>query len=132
MTKDTVKEFVDKNKTSIIVVALLLLISFISIGVLMLTRTEGDTIVVSVGKDVIGEYDLATDGVYSLNGGTNVLTVKDGLAYVTYSNCPGHDCERQGKIKYVGQSISCLPNDLTVEIKAGDGPASEGGVDLVS
>ena len=55
MTKDTVKEFVSKNKTSIIVVALLLLISFISIGVLMLTRTEGDTIVVSVGKDVIGE-----------------------------------------------------------------------------
>ena len=132
MTKDTVKSFITQNKTSIIIVTLLLLISFISIGILMLTREEGDIIVVSVGKDVIAEYKLSTDGVYTLNGGTNVLTVKDGLAYVTYSSCPGHDCERQGKIKYVGQSISCLPNDLTVEIKAGNGSTSEGGVDLVS
>ena len=128
MTKDTVKSFITQNKTSIIVVTLLLLISFISIGVLMLTREEGDIIVVSVGNDVIAEYKLSTDGVYTLNGGTNVLTIENGIAYMSYSECKGHHCEKMGKIRYVGEFIECAPNGIKIVIRG----SSDSGVDIVS
>ena len=59
--------------------------------------------------------------------------VKDGVAYMSASSCPGHDCEKQGKARYVGQFIICAPHDINVSIIAGeDGSGTEDGVDFVS
>ena len=84
--------------------------------------------VVEVDGEVVGEYPLYQNGVYPLNGGTNVLVIENGVAYLSYSNCPDHTCERTGKIRFVGQTIVCLPNKLSVTVKG----EAEGGVDLVS
>ena len=77
--------------------------------------------------DGIVRYPLNTDtfeviswatnnGVFELNGGTNTLVIENGVAYMDYSSCPDHVCERKGKIRYAGQTIVCLPNKLTVTI----------------
>ena len=60
--------------------------------------------------------------------GTNKLTVENGAAYMSYSECPDHTCENTGKIKYVGQTIVCLPNYLTVTVVG----ESDNSVDFVS
>ena len=93
------KEFVIKNKISIIVVALLLVVSILTVSIRLATREEGEKIIVTIAGEQVAEYYLNVDGVYSLNGGTNELTVKDGVAYMSASSCPGHDCEKQGKAK---------------------------------
>ena len=73
-------------------------------------------------------YPLDKDGEYVLNGGTNILVIEDGAAYIREADCPDKTCVRKGKLRYVGQSSVCLPNRLSVT-GIGDGA---GGVDLVS
>ena len=115
-----------KHIADIILIASLILISAIAITVLLTTRQSGTRVVVELDGKEIAEYSLSKDGEYTLNGGTNTLIIKDNKAYVTNSHCPDKTCEKTGKISYVGESITCLPNKLSVRI---DG---EGGVDLVS
>ena len=117
-----------KYRLDMIVIAAILLLSVALLLVMTLTREEGATVVVEIDGKTVATYSLYQNGEYSLNGGTNVLVIENGQAYLNYSNCPDHTCEKTGKIQYVGQTIVCLPNLLTITIK---GEAS-GGVDFVS
>ena len=117
-----------KYRLDIIVIAAILLASIALLLIMTLTREEGAAVVVEIDGKTVATYSLYQNGEYSLNGGTNVLVIENGQAYLNYSNCPDHTCEKTGKIQYVGQTIVCLPNLLTVTIK---GEAS-GGVDFVS
>jgi hypothetical protein len=103
------------------VVALVLVLSFA-------LRRPGAVAVVEVNGQTVGEYALDTDGTFVLNGGTNTLVIEGGEAFVINSDCPDRTCEHTGRVRFVGQSIVCLPNRLSVTIR-GD---AEGGVDLVS
>lgn len=117
-----------KYRLDIIVIASILLVSVLTLLVVTLNKKEGSVVVVEIDGVKVSEYSLFLNGEYSLNGGTNILVIENGVAYLNYSNCPDHTCEKTGKIKYVGQSIICLPNKVSITIK-GD---TEGGVDLVS
>ena len=110
-----------KLRSDIILIAVVLVIGLSALLVSFLLRKDGSTVVVSVDGRKVAEYSLHVDGTYYLNGGTNVLVIEDGCAYMKEANCPGYqDCVEKGKISYVGQSITCLPNKLIVEI-TGDG-----------
>ena len=107
---------IQKYRIDIIVIASLLLISLAILLVTQLTKEEGAYVEVTVDGNVVGKYSLDVDGVYTLNGGTNILTVADGEAYISYADCPDHVCENTGKVRYVGQTIICLPNRLAITI----------------
>lgn len=128
MIGKTIRDLIMKYRVDILVVASFLVLAVVVLGVINLTKTEGAYAEVVVDGDAVGEYSLSVDGEYSLNGGTNILTVKDGVAYMSFSDCPDHTCEISGKIKYVGETIVCLPNRLTITIIG----ESEDSVDLVS
>ena len=116
MTKEAIITTLKKHRTDLIVVASLLLFSLVTLLTFQLTRKEGAHAEVTIDGVVVAEYPLTTDATYTLNGGTNTLTVKEGVAYMTYSSCPDHTCERTGKVKYVGEQIVCLPNKLSIKI----------------
>ena len=117
-----------KYRLDIIVIAAILLASLALLLVMTLNKEEGSVVVVEIDGATVATYSLEENGEYSLNGGTNVLVIENGKAYLNYSNCPDHTCERTGKIQYVGQSIICLPNKIAITIKG----EAEGGVDFVS
>ena len=117
-----------KYRADIIVIAAILVLSLLLVWIMTLTKKPGAVAVVEIDGVVAGEYPLDVAGTFPLNGGTNVLVIQDGNAYLNYSNCPDHTCEKTGKIRYVGQTIICLPNRLSITIR---GEASDG-VDLVS
>ena len=117
-----------KYRLDIIIVAAILLVSVALLLVMTLTKEEGSLVVVEINGATVATYSLNENGEYSLNGGTNVLVIEDGKAYLNYSNCPDHTCEKTGKIQYVGQTIICLPNRIAITIKG----EAEGGVDFVS
>ena len=71
------------------------------------------------GKEVARD-SLAKDGEYELNGGTNILRIEGGKAFLTEANCPDHLCVNQGKIDQTGETITCLPNRLTVTVYGAD------------
>ncbi|MBE6566367.1 MAG: NusG domain II-containing protein [Ruminococcaceae bacterium] len=118
-----------KYRLDIIIIAAILLVSLSLLLIVTLSKEEGSVVVVEIDGTTVATYPLDKNAEYSLNGGSNVLVIKDGVAYMNYSNCPDHTCEKTGKIRYVGQTIICLPNKIAVTIK---GDNAEGGVDFVS
>lgn len=126
---ESIKNFIKKHKIDVIVISSLLLLSIALLLFSRLTRKDGAYVEIKVGEDVVDTVPLALDGVYTVNGGTNVLTIKDGVAYMTYSSCPDHTCENTGKVKYVGEVIVCLPNEVYITVV---GPKDDTSVDFVS
>ena len=100
---------------------LVLILSLLFVGILVfliieLTKTEGSTVSVTVNGESVAEYSLSEDGEYSINGGTNILIISDGKAYLKEANCPDKLCVNQGKISMSGERIVCLPNKVMIEI----------------
>ena len=104
------------KKRDIILIASVLLIAAALFLVLELTKEAGARVVVKVDGQEIAEYSLEKDGTYPLNGGTNILVIEGGKAYLTDANCPDKLCVHQGKISRTGETITCLPNKLTVTV----------------
>ena len=119
---------IKKYRLDILLISFLLVFSLSLLLILQRNREDGAVAVVEVDGITVGSYPLSVDGVFTLNGGTNVLIIEDGTARLVQSQCPDHTCELTGKIRYVGQTIVCLPNRLSVTVK-GD---AQDGVDLVS
>ena len=116
MGENKSESVIKKYRIDIIVIASILLISIVILLVAQLTKEEGAYAEVTVDGSVVGKYSLNIDGVYSLNGGTNTLTIEGGEVYMSYSDCPDHVCENTGRVRYVGQTIICLPNHLAITI----------------
>ena len=51
-------------------------------------------------------------------GCSNILIIENGVAWLEDADCPDKLCVRQGKVHLDGQVITCLPNKLTVTIRA--------------
>lgn len=84
--------------------------------VVELTKEEGARVIIKVDGQQVAEYSLSKNGKYDLNGGTNILVIENGKAYLCDANCPDKLCVHQGKISRTGETITCLPNKLTVTV----------------
>ena len=78
---------------------------------------SGAQAVVTVEGREIGRYPLKKSGTFPLNGGTNILVVENGEAWVSEANCPDKVCMGMGKISRNGEFIACLPNRLLVVVE---------------
>lgn len=116
-----------KLRNDLILIAGLLLLAGVLYLALNLGRQEGGVAVVRVDGVETERHSLAVNGTFPLNGGSNILVIQDGKAWLTDANCPDLLCVKQGKIHYTGQVITCLPNRLTVTVEGGESD----GVDLV-
>ena len=110
----------------IILIASVLLVGLSVFLIVNLTKEVGNSVRVSVDGKTVGEYSLSVDGEYSLNGGTNILVIKGGKAYMKYASCPDGLCINQGEAYKIGQKIVCLPNRVMVEV-IGEGEETIGG-----
>ncbi len=112
----------------LILIGAILLVAVVACLFLFLGKEPGAYVIVRVDGVEVGRYSLSEAGEYSLNGGTNLLRIEGGEAYLTEADCPDHLCVKQGRVDKTGETITCLPNKLTVTVYGAD----EGGVDLVS
>ena len=115
------------KKRDIILIASILVVAIAFFLIIELTKEEGAGVVVKVDGVEVAEYSLSKNGTYPLNGGTNILVIEDGRAYLSDANCPDKLCVHQGKISRTGEVITCLPNKLTVTVFG-----AEESVDLIS
>ncbi len=111
---------------NVIFIAAALIVALIAVTAALLGREEGAFAVVSVDGEVIAEYPLSEDGEFVLRGGSNILVIEDGTVYMRSADCPDKTCVNVGRIRYAGESITCLPNKINVYIRG------VGGVDVVS
>ena len=87
------KFFGDKRHIAdVILIALVILVSLSVLLIVNLTREPGSFVRVTVKGETVAEYPLSVECEYVLNGGTNILVVEDGKAYLRYSECPDKTC----------------------------------------
>lgn len=94
---------------------LLVLVAALSI---LLFRTEGDTVTVTVDGKLYGEYPLNQSRSIEIRNGNgyNLLIIENGKAYVELANCPDGICSSHRPIEHNGESIICLPNKVVIEV----------------
>ena len=115
------------KKRDIILILSILTVAVALFLIVEMTKEEGAGVVVKVDGVEVAEYSLSENGTHALNGGTNILVIENGKAYLTDANCPDKLCVHQGKISRTGETITCLPNKLTVTVFG-----AEESVDLIS
>ena len=114
------------KKRDFILIGAILGLILIIFAISQLSKEDGAFAVVKVNGAEVARYSLFENGEYELNGGTNILRIEDGKAYLTDADCPDHLCVNQGKISKTGETITCLPNRLTVTVEG----AEDGDVEL--
>ena len=107
-------------RADIILALLLLLVALSVFLIITLTKEAGASVRVEIDGREVAVLSLSEDGEYSLNGGTNILIIKDGRAEMREANCPDGLCIKQGKISHTGERIVCLPNRVMVEVVGGE------------
>ena len=107
-------------KGDIFAVALVAAIAIL-VGVFFWTSVgaeEGSMISVYQDGKRIKEISLNDTTEFTVEGTyTNVISVKDGKAAITESDCPGTDCVHSGWIHDAGRSIVCLPNRVEIRVE---------------
>ena len=116
------------KKRDWILIGGLLVLALVITGLSFLLRQGGDYVVVRVDGAEVARYSLSQEGEFALYGGTIVLRIEIGSAYLVSADCPVLLCFKQGKIRYGGQTITCLPNRLTVTVYS----SRQNDVDLVA
>lgn len=80
------------------------------------------------GKNV-KTLDLSQNTSFSPDGGHTVITVKDGKAYISASDCPDGLCLLMNPVTKKGGSVICLPNRVAVVSEKAD---NGGGADYAA
>ena len=115
-----------KYKRDLLLVGVLLLAALLLFALTRGTREDGAAAVVTVDGVEVGRYPLSKSGTFPLNGGTNILVVENGEAWVTEANCPDKICMAMGKISRNGEFIACLPNRLLIVVEGGEKSSVDG------
>ena len=104
------------KKKDFIVIGAIVLTAIILFAAFSLIRENGAYVVVRVDGAKVAVYSLNENGEYLLNGGSNILVIKDGKAHIKQADCPDKLCVKLGEISKQGEVITCLPNKLTVTV----------------
>jgi len=80
-----------------------------------------DTVVVEVDGKRVAELSLENDTEYLIEGigGTNLLIIKGGKAYISEATCPDRVCVKTGEVTETTPSV-CRPNRVVVYLEEGD------------
>lgn len=111
-----------RQRHDLILIAALLLITAAAALGMLLFRTSGDSVTVTVDGQLWGSYSLHEDRVVEIvsDSGSNLLVIAEGAAYVREASCPDGICSSHRPIRHDGESIICLPNRVVIEVHTGD------------
>ena len=105
------------NRNDLILIFLLLLLAVLAFGIWYAAADTGDWVEITVDGEVVREVPLSSQETIEI-GGKNRIVIENGTVCVSQADCPDQLCVRQGTINRAGQSIICLPNRVSVTIKA--------------
>ena len=110
-----------------IAVVVLILVLCSVLPFLLGGKTESSIAIVTVDTEVTHEIPLDENTTFSPDGGHTYVTVSEGFAYISSSDCPDGLCMKMKKADKNGGSVVCLPNRVSVSVKKND---KAGGADV--
>lgn len=90
--------------------------------IFLMFRAPGGEVVIQVDGTEWGRYALKDDCRIEIPGiedRYNVLIISHGAAWMEQASCPDKICVKSGVIRYRGETIVCLPNQVLVTIEGG-------------
>jgi len=75
-------------------------------------------VTVKVDGELKGTYSLLENQEIEINGGSNILVIKDGEADMIWADCPDKLCVKQKSVSKNNENIICLPNKVIVEVES--------------
>lgn len=120
------------HQRALLVGAFILLLFLLSIAALLFSRQKASraphpTAYIYSGGIFLRSIDLsAVQEAYSFtissaNGGKNTVEVRPGSIGILSADCPDKLCVHQGFLSAPLFPLVCLPNQLVIEIRDGDG-----------
>ena len=114
-----------KKNDWILMIALLAVAGLIGVGYTFIqgANTEDAEAVVLIDGKEYGRFSLDKDREERIelsDGSYNILVIKDGKADMTEASCPDKICVNHRDISKRGESITCLPNKVIIEIRNGE------------
>ena len=128
----TGKESLRFRRGDAIAIAAVILAALGMLAFFLLSAGNPSLAVVRIYQEgkLIRELPLSGDSVFAVEGPYhNTVTIREGKAAITESDCPGEDCVHSGWISRPGRSIVCLPNRVEIRVEAA--AASDDDVDAV-
>lgn len=102
---------------------LLALLALALVVWLLFPKAAGARVVLTRGGEELGRYELDKPcqvEVSGANGFTLTLVIEDGAAHVEDSTCPDLICQHHSPISKAGESIVCLPGQVSVSVEGGE------------
>lgn len=114
-----------KRKNDFILIFCLLMLVLCSYVFWQSKKTSGQRVQIIRNQQILFDLPLAEDTVKLIQSGDeyNRIIIKNKQVWVDSANCQQQICVHHAKIKYVGQSIVCLPHQLMIQI-SGDSEQS--------
>ncbi|MBR5406472.1 MAG: NusG domain II-containing protein [Lachnospiraceae bacterium] len=112
------------NRNDILLITVITAAALLIAVLLLMSGRKGTCAEIYVDGILKAEYILTDDReveIKGYNGGSNILIIKDGAAYMREASCPDKLCIHQGKISRSGQAIVCLPNRVVIKINDSEG-----------
>ena len=103
------------KKGDIVIICSSVVAFVLSIALLVSFSKQGNQVVIKQDNKVI--YNQSININKTVDTGTNTITIKVGVVYMSDSSCKNQICVNTGKISKKGESSICLPNRVVVEIK---------------
>ena len=100
---------------------LFLVLMILGAGSLILIKNNlkpGNEAEVYVDGSLVQTIDMTRDDIYLFDTsyGTNTVVVEDGKIRVSEADCPDKICVNMGGVSRSGETITCLPHKLVIEV----------------
>lgn len=107
------------KKKDWILIAVILCVAGLTVLVHIFIGGAGaNRVIVKIEGAIEGIYSLSEDREVEINGGTNLLKIKNGEASMSWADCPDQLCVHQKPVSLNRESIICLPNKVVVEVES--------------
>lgn len=103
------------KKGDIVIICTVAAAFVLSVVLLVAFCGQGSRVIIKQNNEIVYSNSISINKTVNIK--TNTITVKDGEVYMSDSTCKNQICVNSGKISKKGESIICLPNKVTVEIK---------------
>lgn len=94
-------------------------------GYFFLGKQDAGQITITIENEVYGTYLLSEEQEILIND-TNLLIIKNQEADMIDANCPNKECVHQKSVSKKGETITCLPNKVIVEVTSGESAELDG------
>lgn len=103
------------KKGDFVIISAVTAMVILSIVLIFVFSKQGSRVVIKQNNEIIYNESIYIDKTVDTK--TNTVVIKNGEVYISDADCKNQICVKSGKISKKGESIVCLPNKVTVEIK---------------